>query len=201
VNRRTSQPFRHWRSAPLLLAAGLLPPLAACQSVGQRGEAIDAGQSAAAFPEAWFGTWRGPLFVQPAGRPERELTEMTLRIAPTDDSRRFGWSILYGRGQEQQVRNYALVVVDAPRGHYRIDEQNGIVLDCYRFGNTLCSQYEVQENLLTVAYHFEPDTIRFELTSARAGAAAATGGDGTPAVTSYPLAVRQRAELTRAAGD
>jgi hypothetical protein len=151
------------------------------------------------FPRAYTGEWRGTLVVQnPDGASQS--TPMTLRIDSLKlrpnpaRGTRYGWTILYG-GQEP--RKYELVIRDPKAGRYQIDEKDGIVLDAVLVNGRLISQFQVEGNLLTSLYTFEPDRIIFELVFSGTKTTQ-TGVRSAAPVTLFPVGGYHRAELSRA---
>lgn len=109
---------------------------------------------APSFPDSWSGRWRGTLTV--SNGPE---VGVELEITPRPDGRT-GWSLRY---QGQPERAYELVPVDPARGHYLVDEKNGILLDSYYEDGVLLSQFEVGQNRVTARYQRQGDRLLLEM--------------------------------------
>jgi hypothetical protein len=128
---------------------------------------------------------------------------MELAIAPTDDAGRWGWTIVYEGESGKQTREYQLVVVDAARGRYQIDERNGIVLESRLIGGTLYEVFEVEGTRLATRQRLEglgtaDERISIEILTVREADATRTGGGEAPEVRSWGATSLQRAELRRA---
>ena len=67
---------------------------------------------------------------------------MELRIQPSDSAHRFSWQIIYGNANEDN-RPYTLIAKDSSKGHWVIDEHNGIVLDQYWIAGKFCGAFTV----------------------------------------------------------
>ncbi len=78
-----------------------------------------------------------------------------LIIAPTDRPDRFQWTIVYSGESGRQERKYELVVRNAERGEYAIDEKNGIILDARYLAGGLHSHFSVQGTRITTRERLE----------------------------------------------
>ncbi|MCG3137388.1 MAG: hypothetical protein HJJLKODD_01232 [Phycisphaerae bacterium] len=150
------------------------------------------------FPADWTGHWRGPLTARfPSGRAQTYLME--LQIAPTADPLIWSWKIIYGQGEQRQLRDYELQIVNAEAGEYRIDEKNSILIPAGLVQDQLVSLYSVMDAIMTARYERTPQGIVFTLESYRFGNPVISGGIGEiPPVTTYPLTVVQHALLQKA---
>lgn len=142
----------------------------------------------AVFPESWEGTWVGKVT---GVSPE---IEMQLVISPID-SEHWHWRIRYGQESE---RPYQLQVVDRRRGHFLIDEQNGILIDHFFLDGHLTSSFTVNGKLVVFGYEMTPNGISivapsFELSNSRVS----TGAGAQ--VCAFALGSIQRAVLNRVA--
>jgi hypothetical protein len=161
-----------------------------------------AAQKPAGLPEAWIGHFRGPAQVLQPGRPPMEFT-MELIVAPSATAGEYTWTIVYDGAQGKQTRPYKLITRDAAKGHFAVDEANGIVLDCRLFGNTFYGQFEIAGTRITTRESLEkagtPDEqLVVEMVTTMVDSAATSGGkDGIPEVRSWFPASLQRAVLKR----
>jgi hypothetical protein len=127
---------------------------------------------------------------------------MELHIAPTDRADRYSWTIIYGEGEQRQERPYELIVRDAARGQYAVDEGNSIVLPLALIGDAFYSTFEIEGTTLLAVERLvnagTPDArIEVEIV-AHSGEPTATGGqDGTPEVKARVPNTVQRAVLRR----
>ncbi len=190
----------HPRSvAAVPLLAALLVPLG-CQTPGPAKSNADVPQAAnqLTFPDDWLGVWRGTCVAFAPGRGQTMTFPMDLHIAPIAGSERMTWKLVYGEGEQRDVRAYELVTVDAAKGHYQIDEKNSIVIDSYLIGDSLWSQFAVQSSLITIKYDRVGGELLFELSSTQQNEPTITGGEGgIPEVSAYPVRAIQRATLER----
>ena len=151
------------------------------------------------FPENWYGKWRGTLVIY-NNKGVAQKIPMELHVEPTDSANRCKMALIYGEGENANVRPYDLVTLDAENGHYQTDEKNTIYLDDYYFDGVLYSRFEVMGNLLLSRIEKRNDKIYFEIISGKLEPIATTGGDEAndiPPVNSYKITVSQRAELIR----
>lgn len=145
------------------------------------------------FPSGWIGAWRGPLQIEIAGKPPQTMA-MELHITPLEAPGRWTFRIVYNG----EPRDYVLLAVDAGKGLYQVDEQNSIVVDAKLVGDTLLSQFSVQDNFVQARYHRIGAALEFEILMVSWKTPNKTGGaNGVPEVQSFPLRVVQRATLTR----
>lgn len=146
------------------------------------------------FPGDYAGTWKGTLEIY--GTSGIRTVPMELQIAATENTSRWIWKTTY---DNKDVRDYELVVVDAAKGKYQIDENNGILLDLQLFGNKSFSCFEVQGYQLYNSYTFSKDTIIFEITTSTINQAIKSGNgtEESPTVTSYPQTGYQKAILSK----
>ena len=155
---------------------------------------------ALAFPEAFLGTWSGPLQILKDGVVTREL-EMSLSISPKEKDR-YSWTLTYLDGDKVDERPYELVVKDKEKGHFEIDELNSIVLPMDRSGNRLSSWFGVMGQQLFVTYVLFEKHIDFEISVSGAEPGSVSGGgvhlgDTIPEVGIYPLLITQRGRMKR----
>lgn len=151
------------------------------------------------LPESWQGNWQGELRIYDA-QGERQRIPMELHIQAQDRS--FTWHIIYGADKEKGLRAYLLRSVDAAKGHFVIDEQNGILLDAYLLGGQLLSRFEVMGNLLQSRVEVVGDTLYYEIVyggwdAIRQSGDTVVDGDSIPPVRSFAIQGRQYAVLRR----
>ncbi len=161
-------------------------------------EAVE--KAAAKFPDDWVGDWEGRVAARFPGGRSNEFA-MRLEVHPTESADRFAWRIIYGEGEQRQVRDYELVVVDADKGHYRVDEKNSIVIDSYYIADALHCAFKVNDALITLTYTMHGDDLVFSLISCNVGSPIQSGAEGDiPEVLTYPVQVSQLAVLKKAGG-
>ncbi|MBO0949711.1 hypothetical protein [Fibrella forsythiae] len=183
-----------------LIALLSLAPMAQAQRKPKKGAkenvpAVESAQLPRTFPQSHVGSWEGTLQITNPGNRLPQTQPMRLTIdSLRGQPGRYAFQIQYG---QQAVRPYELVVVDAARGSYQIDEKDGVVLEASKIGDQLTSQFSVGNNLITTTYTFltDPDRIGFALFFAEA-TPRTTGPAASPVLT-YPVRSRQLATLTR----
>lgn len=158
------------------------------------------GQTAA-FPKSWLGKWSGKLEIHNA-KGLAQTIPMQLHLLPTDSTHRFTWTIFYGEDTIAGKRDYELVVLDAAKGLYAVDEKNTIVMEAYLLGGKLYNQFEVMGNLLLCTTELVNGNLVFEVISGKLEPISTTGnqqfkGEDIPPVKAYPVNVRQMAILSR----
>jgi hypothetical protein len=151
------------------------------------------------FPQNWYGKWRGTLVIY-NNKGVAQKIPMELHVEPTDSANRCKMAIIYGEGEDANIRPYDLVTIDAENGHYQTDEKNKIYLDDYYFDGVLYSRFEVMGNLLLSRIEKRNDKLYFEIISGKLEPIATTGNDEAnevPPVNAYKITVSQRAELIK----
>lgn len=116
-------------------------------------------------PEDWYGEWKGKLEILKTGVPEFQNVDMELHISKTTSKDTLNFTIIYKSSTINQERKYKLIALDAERGLFKLDENNGIILDMNYFGTGLYSTFEVQGILITSAYVLSEGVIHFSVIS------------------------------------
>jgi hypothetical protein len=150
------------------------------------------------FPYPFLGHWKGDLLWYQTGKKVPQKVKMQLIIEPTDTANVYTWQIIYGnKGQDN--RPYLLRPVDTAKGHWQVDERNGIMLDQYYVGNRFTSAFTVQTTTIVDSYWREGKNLVAEFYSLTAKPIATTGAgtDESPNVNSYGTKGYQRAVLKR----
>lgn len=153
---------------------------------------------AATLPGTWQGTWRGDVAIT-AGDGTTESVVMQMSIEPLPDDAHT-WRIEYITDKQHTVRPY-VIAPDKSRGagHFLVDEQNGILLDCTLFDATLLSQFQVDGALLMSRFEQQGDTIRVEIVSFAAfSPRTCRSYEGNTEVLSYSCRSLQHGSLRRA---
>lgn len=120
-------------------------------------------QQSKEFPESFIGTWKGKLQWMVAGNAMREFT-MQLKVQPADSAGYYSWYISYG-DDNKDSRPYLLKPVDAKKGHWVIDENDGIVLDSYVHGNSIHGAFTVLGKTIVDNYRIENNRMFVEFFS------------------------------------
>ncbi len=156
-------------------------------------------QDKSSFPNDFIGHWKGTLEWYRTGNAKPEKVNMSLTILPSKDSAgQYSWHMVYGSASEDN-RPYLLKPVDTAKGHWVIDELNGIVLDQYWVGNRFICSFTVLNNTITNTYYLENGQLIAEFISnpAKAGATSGKGTAASPTVDSYIIRGFQRAVLKK----
>ncbi|MCU0708161.1 MAG: hypothetical protein MUF23_07715 [Pirellula sp.] len=179
----------------------LLIPLDFALAFGQESvtQPLEDSKPTTMFPASWLGRWQGEVESQsPAGGSMK--FKMSLEIRESDSPDQVTWTILYQGEQGESERKYLLKAVDPKKGHFVIDEQNGILLDAVLINNCLSTHFSVQQQRLWSTYRLQTSDsgpeIHFELFTASEGDVTTTGGkDGVPEVQTLKTQSRQFAVL------
>ncbi|HVF96606.1 MAG TPA: hypothetical protein VM871_04765 [Flavisolibacter sp.] len=150
------------------------------------------------FPQSFLGHWQGTLLWYQAGKTTPQKVPMQLIVRPADSANTFTWQIIYGdKGQDN--RPYVLKPVDTVKGHWQINEGNGIVLDQYLVGGRFTSGFTVQNTTIVDSYWRVGKTlvVEFHSLSAKPVATTGNGTEESPKVDSYGVKGFQRAVLYR----
>ncbi|QEC42119.1 hypothetical protein [Pseudobacter ginsenosidimutans] len=152
-----------------------------------------------AFPGAFVGHWSGTLNWYTNGASEPRKVNMELHIQPSKDSlHQYTWHIIYGKPSEDS-RPYILKAADTTKGHWVIDEKNGIILDQYWKGGKFSGAFSVGGTTILNSYWLENGALHMEFYSYPAKAITTTGNgtEESPKVDSYHIKSYQQAVLRR----
>ena len=148
------------------------------------------------FPDDYLGSYSGDLEI----RNSRGIQSigMEFNLQATDSLGYYDYQLVYIVDGNRQERNYNLIVKDAEKGQYLIDENNGIILGANVFDNTLYSVFEVQGNLLTTTETFYDDRMEFRIIfSNKDQKVTNEGSEEVPEVSVFPVTVVQSATLIK----
>ncbi len=150
------------------------------------------------FPGRWIGSWKGELLWYAGNTSTPKKVNMELHIQPADSGDNYTWKIVYGP-DSQDNRPYVLIPKDTAKGHWQIDENNGIVLDQYSLAGKLSGAFTVQNTTILNSYWIEDDKMHVEFYSISAKPVAVTGhgSEESPSVSSYQVRSYQKAVLRR----
>ena len=177
----------------VLIFVGLLLPLTSCAPSKTANST-----PFAEFPKDYIGNWSGTLQIY-NGKGKLKEVPMQLIVQPLKDSAgtQYSWQIIYG-DLKNDNRPYRLVPVDAAKGHWLIDENDGIQLHAFYLGGSLFNQFVVEGNLLTSIERVEGGKMYYEIVSAKTAPLITSGGSKeSPPVDSYNIVATQKAVLTR----
>lgn len=145
------------------------------------------------LPASLIGSWEGIMNWTIAGSKEPKKVPMKLRIAKTKFAGTYDYHLVYGdKGQDS--RPYELKLVDAEKGHWQIDEKNGIVLDAYLVGDSLKSVFSVSGNQIVTNITPENGKLVSEMVTFEE---AVFNASKTAGVKTFRIKSTQRAVLTQ----
>ncbi len=123
---------------------------------------------------------------------------MQLKIQPADTLGHYTWQLIYGE-QSEDNRPYILKPVDAAKGHWVIDERNGIALDQFWAGPVFSGAFSIQGSTIVNNYKLEKDRLIVEFYSllTKAVRQSGNGTPESPQVDSYAVRSYQKAILKR----
>lgn len=140
------------------------------------------------FPASFTGNWKGTMQWMVSGKPAK-IFSMQLRIHNADSAGCYTWQIIYG-DDEKDNRPYLLKPIDTAKGHWLIDERNGILLDGFVHGNAFHGAFTVQGNTIVDNYTLLPDgRLQVEFFSIKLDEKRKSGNgtEDSPEVSSYPI--------------
>ncbi|WP_152614595.1 hypothetical protein [Pseudoalteromonas luteoviolacea] len=112
--------------------------------------------TAQAAPTEWQGFFKGQCELLAPGKGALYSFPMSLEVGSPVNNRA-DWIVTYGEGVQARPRNYTLVTVDTAKGHYEVDENNGIIIDQYLFDNKFVSLFEFGDTKLNAEYELHSD--------------------------------------------
>ncbi|MCC6725944.1 MAG: hypothetical protein IT258_15655 [Saprospiraceae bacterium] len=154
------------------------------------------------FPASWVGNWSGKLEIYTGTGKVQELP-MELHIQPKDTLPiTYTYEIVYGEDKVTGARPYELVVVDATKGLFMIDEKNSIKMEAYYLNGKLIQWFEVEGTLLFTTTELIGEELHWEIVSGSSTPVSTTGNqkfeaEEIPPVKTYPASAMQRAVLRR----
>ena len=154
-------------------------------------------QSKTTFPTSFLGNWKGNLEWIVAGKPTQTFA-MQLQINKADSANHYHWKIISG-DQQNDVRPYTLKPVDTAKGHWMIDEHNGILLDGYIHGNSFHGAFTVQGSTIVDNYTLENGRLKVEFYNIKLADKnqSGAGTEDSPFVDSYRIGSYQVGFLER----
>lgn len=151
------------------------------------------------FPQDFIGKWKGTLAWFRAGDKKAQQVNMELYILPSKDTAgQFTWHLIYG-SVSAGSRPYLLKPVDTAKGHWVIDEVNGIILDQYWVGNRFSGAFTVHNSTIVNTYYIENGQLIVEFYSYAAKPIDTTGRgtEESPYVERRAIKSFQRAVLKK----
>ncbi|MEL6811464.1 MAG: hypothetical protein AAFP76_09030 [Bacteroidota bacterium] len=149
------------------------------------------------FPDDYFGIYTGTLKINSSGG--LSTYPMEFHLLATDSIGVYEYKLVYGKGDQRQVRAYNLIAQNKDQGEYIVDENNGIILDDKVVGNRMYALFEVGGSLLTTFITFEKDHMVFEIVATQKENKRITYAENEEKteVISYPITTVQRAVLQK----
>lgn len=150
------------------------------------------------FPADFVGHWKGEIAWYQQGKKESKKFAMQLRVLPADTAGHYTWQIIYG-DKETDNRPYILKPIDTTKGHWVIDEKNGILLDQYWAAGKLHGVFSIGGSTIFNSYWLDGENLRVEFASMPATPQARTGHgtEDSPYVDSYNVKSVQHGVLQR----
>ncbi len=154
-------------------------------------------KKAASFPQSFVGNWKGKLQWMALGKPSQTFT-MQLYIKPADTLGQYAWQIIYGENNKDN-RPYILKPIDTAKGHWVVDEKDGIILDSYVHGNCIHGAFTVMGNTIVDNYCVEGNKMNVEFFSIKLDdkKESGKGTEETPTVFSYRIGSYQKGVLVK----
>ena len=118
------------------------------------------------FPSTWLGEYKGRLQVLRPGSDKNAFpANVHLSIANTTEASRWKWTTSYAvEGRDTIEKKYFIMHPDSLADtNYLMDEDNGIFINQYHFGNTFYGAYTVNNQFFTFSYQKEGDVLDYEL--------------------------------------
>jgi hypothetical protein len=115
------------------------------------------------FPTAWAGRWVGELVTVSPPDSVRNRVPVVRDIPPEPQGTAWTWRTVFNGDTVNGVRPYRLLVRDAARGRYVVDEGNGLELDATWVAGTLISVFQVGGRVLESREEVRGDTLVQEL--------------------------------------
>ncbi len=97
------------------------------------------------FAERCAGVWEGTMHISNKG-VVRDSLKVRLTVATTNDSTAWSWKTEYLSEKMPMTKSYVLRKRNDNDNIYLIDENNGILLKNYHFGNKLYGVFETNES-------------------------------------------------------
>ena len=154
------------------------------------------------FPAAWVGRWEGEVVTVSPPDSVRSRVPVVRDIAPEPQGGGWTWRTVFNGDTVNGVRPYRLVVRDAARGRYAVDEGNGLELEATWVAGTLISVFQVGGRVLESREEVRGDTLVQDLVwwsavpSGRMRGAGANAEQGME-VLAYQVEGRQRMVMRR----
>ena len=149
------------------------------------------------FPLDFIGKWQGKLKWYSNGKFKTAFT-MRLTVQPTDSAGKYTWQIVYGDDKKDN-RPYFLRAIDTAKGHWVVDEDDGIKIDTYIAGNNAHSAFTVGNSTIVDNYSVSGNTMTVEFFTVllKELTKSGLGTEDVPNVDSYKVVSFQKGELKK----
>ena len=118
------------------------------------------------FPDQCTGVWEGLMTIYANGEAKDSVpVKMTIEKVP--DTLIWKWKTEYLSEKYPITKDYKLVLEDPTSNRYLLDENNGIFLYAYVYGNKMYSNFEVEGTYINSVYILNGDELIFEITSGK----------------------------------
>ncbi|MBL8736875.1 MAG: hypothetical protein JNL12_10645 [Planctomycetes bacterium] len=162
-----------WLATVLLVGCSAAPEATRDGPGPSADPALPAAAAKAGVFAPFLGSFRGELRMLTAQGEQR--VPMGLDVLPTDDPAVWTWTLRYGSGEREQVRDYRLRLDHVEFGLCRIDERNGVELTGHVDAGELTTVFEVPEQTLVVRYRAVAGGLEFSLLAWHPDAGVPTG--------------------------
>lgn len=142
----------------------------------------------------FVGVWEGNLEIQSPNQAKTTVVKVQMAYGKTSTPDVYMYKLVY---DSQPPRNYLLKPVDKKAGIWKVDEQNGVVLQSYLVGDTLINSFSVGNNLISTTTQREQQFLNWTLISLEINPQKSDVGmkDAVSAVVSHKVLSIQRAKL------
>ena len=110
----------------------------------------------------WKGTYEGTIQVYGRGKLQAELpVDMVIDEIP--NSNRLIWRMTYYEPFGVLVKDYQMVLPTDQSNRYLLDEMDGTTLDCFAYGNSISSCFQIEGLTICDTYIKQGESIYMEL--------------------------------------
>ena len=114
------------------------------------------------FLQDWKGTYEGTMQVYGRGKLQAELP-VDLIIAEIPNSNRLTWKMTYYEPFGIMVKDYQMIPPSDGSNRFVLDELDGVTLDCFAYGNSISSCFQVEGLTICDTYIKQGESIYMEL--------------------------------------
>lgn len=145
----------------------------------------------------WTGNFSGEVSIYNE-KGLAQTVSMQLNILQLSDTS-FQWKIIYGEGENADIRDYRLFSNPNDKNQHILDELNGIKLYLSYINEGLYSWFGLNSSELLLSYELRDGQIQFSAVSSKNDSLLESGGtdENTPKVFTQPVRVVQKAILKK----